>query len=450
MAMDDLYKQLFLKSGMLPNVVLVVYAVVIGFLKYFFFKGSGFLDTFVFILFLCTVYLATTLKVNRTLGAVVALFTLLVALPAIGLSNSFYIDISINIAIYAALALGLNIVVGFAGLLDLGYVAFFATGAYLWGIFGSKQANEFMGTIGSFPLDGNLFFVFAILAVFVTAGVGAMLGLPVLKLKGDYLAIVTLGLGEVVRVLVNNANKPINITNGPQGIGSIGRPLEFVAQALGGADRPLVAGWQAIIFYFMAIAVIGLVIFVTTRLDQSKIGRAWVAIREDEIAAQAMGVPLVQTKLIAFATGASFAGIMGVLFASKQSFISPDNFDINQSIYILAMAVFGGLGSIRGVIVGAAFLTLLNFQVLPVLAQVLNAWKTSGVVFLGFNFADLPSQVDPSKYQKLVFGLVLILMMLYRPKGLIPAKRDLQMPAGLDPDDLPPPPPSGSLKEAKA
>jgi branched-chain amino acid transport system permease protein len=436
--MDDLYKQLFLRGGMLPNVLLVVYAILMTAGKYFLFKGTGFIDTLMFVLFLGTIYLAVTLKVNPIVRGVVMFGVLLVGMPAIGLSNSFYTDIAINIAIYAALALGLNIVVGFAGLLDLGYVAFFATGAYLWGIFGSSQANEFMGNIAKFPLDGNLFFLFAVLAIFLTAGVGALLGLPVLKLKGDYLAIVTLGLGEVIRVLINNLNKPINITNGPQGVGPVARPLEFVAQALGGDNRALVAGWQAIIFYVLAIAVIGLVIFVTTRLDQSKIGRAWVAIREDEIAAQAMGVPLVKTKLIAFATGASFAGIMGALFASKQSFISPDNFDINQSIYILAMAVFGGLGSIRGVVVGAAFLTLLNFQILPVLAQTLNTWKAAGVQFLFFNFADLPSQVDPSKYQRLVFGLVLIVMMLYRPQGLVPAKRELKLPEGLEPPSSPP------------
>ncbi|KAB2840824.1 MAG: branched-chain amino acid ABC transporter permease, partial [Burkholderiales bacterium] len=332
----------------------------------------------------------------------------------------FYLDVVTQVGIFAALALGLNVVVGFAGLLDLGFVAFFAVGAYTWAIFGSGQANQF--TSGGFPLPADLFFVFLFLGVIVAALAGVLLGLPVLRLRGDYLAIVTLGFGEVIRVLANNLDKPVNLTNGPQGITSIGQPLAWLADlaAKTGIDA---FRWQAMIYYLLVLAIITVAIFYTRRLDDSKIGRAWVAIREDEIAAQAMGVPLVRTKLIAFATGASFAGAMGVVFASKQTFVSPESFDFNQSVGILAMVVLGGLGSIRGVILGASIVTILNLQVLKAVSGWINGLRASGVEVLGFSLANLPTQFEPSKYERLIFGLILIAMMLYRPQGLVPAQR---------------------------
>jgi branched-chain amino acid transport system permease protein len=268
----------------------------------------------------------------------------------------------------------------------------------------------------TFPLSGDLFFVFVVLAVVVAACVGALLGLPVLKVKGDYLAIITLGLGEVIRVLANNLTHPVNITNGPQGITPIQQPLTWLAESLSSSFGSDAFRWELLFFYLMVLLIITLAVIATGRLDNSKIGRAWVAIREDEIAAQAMGVPLVATKLIAFATGASFAGAMGVVFAAKQSFISPESFDINQSIGIVAMVVLGGLGSIQGALLGAVIVKSLEVILLPALGNLFNDLRAAGVL-------DLPSQFEVTKYQRLIFGVILILMMIYRPQGLLPAKR---------------------------
>jgi branched-chain amino acid transport system permease protein len=320
-------------------------------------------------------------------------------------------------AIFIALALGLNIVVGFAGLLDLGYVAFFAIGAYLWGIFGTNQAdNIFPGLIESFPLGGAWFFLFLIIGLVVAAGAGVLLGLPVLRLRGDYLAIVTLGFGEVIRILANNLDKPTNITNGARGITAIGQPPlpgESVVEAIGLAENA--AGAYRLYFYTMAVLIVLLTILVSRRLRDSRIGRAWTAIREDETAAIAMGVPLVRMKLLAFAVGASFAGIMGVLFAAKQQFINPPTFDLLRSISILAMVILGGMGSIPGAILGATLITLLNLRILPDLANQLTIWRRAGL--------PIPTQIDPVAYQRLLFGLVLILMTIFRPEGFLPEKR---------------------------
>ncbi|CAG0998895.1 hypothetical protein BURK2_02859 [Burkholderiales bacterium] len=388
--------------------------------KMLLFTGTGLADTFVFLAFLASLYFASAMPMAKWARVLVFVAVLGVITPYLGIKNTFYLDVVTQVGIFAALALGLNVVVGFAGLLDLGFVAFFAVGAYTWAIFGSGQANQF--TSGGFPLPADLFFVFLFLGVIVAALAGVLLGLPVLRLRGDYLAIVTLGFGEVIRVLANNLDKPVNLTNGPQGITSIGQPLAWLADlaAKTGIDA---FRWQAMIYYLLVLAIITVAIFYTRRLDDSKIGRAWVAIREDEIAAQAMGVPLVRTKLIAFATGASFAGAMGVVFASKQTFVSPESFDFNQSVGILAMVVLGGLGSIRGVILGASIVTILNLQVLKAVSGWINGLRASGVEVLGFSLANLPTQFEPSKYERLIFGLILIAMMLYRPQGLVPAQR---------------------------
>lgn len=384
------------------------------------FTGTGLADTFVFLAFLASLYFASAMPMAKWARVLVFVAVLGVITPYLGIKNTFYLDVVTQVGIFAALALGLNVVVGFAGLLDLGFVAFFAVGAYTWAIFGSGQANQFMS--GGFPLPPDLFFLFLFLGLIVAAVAGVLLGLPVLRLRGDYLAIVTLGFGEVIRVLANNLDKPVNLTNGPQGITSIGQPLAWLAElaAQSGIDA---FRWQAMIYYLLVLGIITVAIFYTRRLNDSKIGRAWVAIREDEIAAQAMGVPLVRTKLIAFATGASFAGAMGVVFASKQTFVSPESFDFNQSVGILAMVVLGGLGSIRGVILGSAIVTILNLQVLKAVSAWINGLRASGVEVLGFSLANLPTQFEPSKYERLIFGLILIAMMLYRPQGLVPAKR---------------------------
>ena len=228
--------------------------------------------------------------------------------------------------IFGIMAIGLNIVAGFAGLLDLGYVAFFAVGAYSWAIFGSPQANQIFGG-SSFPVPAGWFFLFLLIGIGVAAGAGILLGLPVLRLHGDYLAVVTLGFGEVIRVLANNLDKPINVTNGPKGITPISRPPIFfdpLLRAIGIEASPNVV--YPLYLYFLVLVIAGVTILVNRRLEDSHLGRAWEAIREDQTAAQAMGVPLVRMKLLAFACGASFAGAVGVLFSAKQVFINPESF----------------------------------------------------------------------------------------------------------------------------
>ncbi|MER3468523.1 MAG: branched-chain amino acid ABC transporter permease [Thermoflexus sp.] len=366
-------------------------------------------------------YVSLAGAVRALLGAV----TLLVLLPVLGVRNTFLLEVATQVGIFAAMALGLNIVVGFAGLLDLGYVAFYAVGAYLWAIFGSPQANVAFGT-NRFPLAPEWFFVFLFLAVGVAALTGILLGLPVLRLRGDYLAIVTLAFGEVIRVIVNNLDKPINLTNGPQGIRPIQRPplffkpwLETVGIRL---DEPVLYG---LYFYFLVLLVIGFAVLLTRRLEDSWVGRAWTAIREDELAAQVMGIPLVRMKLAAFATGASFAGAMGMIFAAKQYFINPESFTFMESIGILVMVIVGGMGSIPGAIVGATVVTILNLQILKGLSLMLSKLRQAGFVvpLINFPLSQWPTQLEPAKYERLIFGILLILMMILRPQGLIPERR---------------------------
>ena len=311
-------------------------------------------------------------------------------------------------------------------------------------------------TTSAFFLPADAFYFFIFLGIAAGATAGLLLGLPVLRLRGDYLAIVTLGFGEVIRVLANNLDKPLNLTNGPQGITPIQRPtLPLpVLNALRGVLNPLVGHnvsegeFYNLFFYLLALIVVVIVITVARRLDDSKIGRAWTAIREDEMAAVAMGVPLVRMKLIAFASGASFAGVMGVLFAASRTFVSPESFSFMQSIGVLSMVILGGLGSIPGVITGAAVVVILNLQVLQDLSLFLSSLRQSDASILGFYWRDLSTQLDPAKYQRMLFGIILILMMIYRPAGLIPAarrKRELAEAAGEDPangdDDAAPTPP---------
>src|SRR5207249_10563135 len=226
-------------------------------------------------------------------------------------------------------------------------------GAYSWAIFGSPHANVIFG--GGLPLAGAWFYAFLFVGLFVAAITGILLGLPVLRLHGDYLAIVTLGFGEVIRVLANNLDKPINLTNGPKGITPIGRPPIFFApllQAVGIDPSSTVI--YPLYLYALVLLIVGVTVLVNRRLEDSHIGRAWEAIREDQTAAQAMGVPLVRMKLLAFACGASFAGAVGVLFSAKQIFINPESFTFMESIGVLAMIILGGMGSIPGAILGAA------------------------------------------------------------------------------------------------
>ena len=381
-------------------------------------------------------FLKMEIKIKIWIGILFAV----VIIPVLGIRNIFYLEVIFQICVFAALALGLNIVVGMAGLLDLGYVAFYAVGAYAWAFFGSKQMSLLYSVPGAAPasaefaVDPRLFWLFIFLGVGLAAMTGILLGLPVLRLRGDYLAIVTLGFGEVIRVLALNLDKPINLTNGPQGITPIQRPPlppAWILDPLRTVLEPLVghsvtdAQFYNVFFYFIALIVIMIAIVVARRLEDSRIGRAWTAIREDETAAIAMGIPLVRLKLMAFAAGASFAGAMGVIYAANRTFVSPETFSFLQSIGVLTMVILGGLGSIPGVIVGAAVVVFLNIQVLQTFSLYLSSLRQSDAVIPIINFAwkNLSTQLDPAKYQKLIFGLILVLMMIYRPAGLIPAER---------------------------
>jgi branched-chain amino acid transport system permease protein len=234
-------------------------------------------------------------------------------------------------------------------------------------------------------------------------------------------------------VMANNLDKPINLTNGPQGITPIQRPTLWapLVDVLNAILTPLVGhpvsegDFYNLLFYIMALVVVVVVIITVIRLDNSRIGRAWAAIREDELAASAMGIPVVKYKLAAFAVGASFAGVMGVLFAASRTFVSPESFNFLQSIGVLSMVILGGLGSIPGVILGAAVVVILNLQVLQGFSLWLSTLRQSGTVIPVINFAlkDISPLLDPAKYQRMLFGLILIFMMIYRQNGLIPASR---------------------------
>lgn len=381
-----------------------------------------------FLAFQASLLLLYYVDAPRQAKMILGALMLFVALPVLGTVNGYYLEIAIQIGIFVALALGLNIVVGFVGLLNLGFVAFYAIGAYLWAIFGSPQANAFIPG-GWFPLSPNWFFVFLLLSVAVGALTGLLLGLPVLRLRGDYLAIVTLGFAEVVRALVNNLDKPINLTNGPRGIAPITKPPLFFEPALEffGIHAPP-ATLYPLYFYFLVLVIVGAIILVTRRLESSRVGRAWKAIREDEIAAAAMGVPVVRMKLLGFAVGASFASAVGVLFAAKQVFINPESFTFMESIGVLAMVILGGMGSIPGAILGATGVTILNLQLLKGLSLWLNGLRQSGaelvIPWLGtYSLTQLPVQFEPAKYERMVFGLILIVMMIFRPQGLLPQAR---------------------------
>ncbi|MBI2361435.1 MAG: branched-chain amino acid ABC transporter permease [Deltaproteobacteria bacterium] len=359
---------------------------------------------------------------------VFAALVLLVLMPVLGSVNGYHLEVAIQVGIFVALALGLNIVVGFAGLLNLGFVAFYAIGAYFWAIFASPQANQFIPG-GYFPLSASWFFVFLLLSIVVGALTGLLLGLPVLRLRGDYLAIVSLGFAEVVRALVNNLDKPINFTNGPRGITPIRRPPLFFEPMLRwfgiAADS---ATLYPLYFYALVLLIVFVIVVVTRRLEDSPVGRAWKAIREDEVAAATMGIPVVRMKLLAFAVGASFAAAVGVLFSAKQVFINPESFTFMESIGVLAMVILGGMGSIPGAILGATAVTVLNLQLLKGLSLWLNSVRQWGLIIhlplLGsFDLSQIPAQFEPAKYERMVFGLILILMMIFRPQGMLPPPR---------------------------
>lgn len=400
-----------LNRGPMAYIALTAYVAAISILLLMNTRTSLLTDL-LFVLFLLSFLAIYRASVSQIYKLILMAILLLGILPYFGTLNAYYIELATQAGIFVALALGLNVVVGFSGLLDLGYVAFFAVGAYLWGIFSTEQIGQIF--IGATPVDPAAFYLFMVLGLIVGALFGILLGLPVLRLRGDYLAIVTLGLGEVIRVLATNLDRPINITNGSQGIKSIARPPlpDFLHTLLPGLSDPQL---YQLFIYLLVLLVLGLTVLTVSRLKHSRVGRAWEAIREDETAAIAMGVPLVRMKLMAFAVGASFAGVMGVLFAAKQQFINPPTFDLIRSIGILAMVILGGMGSIPGVILGGVLVTLLDLQILPRIATELSALKRQGVF--------IPEWFDPAQYQRALFGLLLIVMMIFRPAGILPDER---------------------------
>lgn len=322
----------------------------------------------------------------------------LIALPFVAaMGGQAWVRI-LNFAIlYAFLALGLNIVVGFAGLLDLGYIAFYAVGAYVWALLASPHFGLHLPFWVILPLGA------------LCAGVaGALLGAPTLKLRGDYLAIVTLGFGEIVRIFMNNLNAPVNITNGAQGITMID-PVAIADFKFSTTTTLFGIGISGPQKYYYLLVLLALgVILVNFRLQHSRIGRAWQAIREDEIAAKAIGINTRNVKLMAFAMGASFGGVAGGIFAAMQGFVSPESFSLIESVMILAMVVLGGMGHIPGVILGAVLLTVLpealRYAVVPVQKAL---------------FGEVLA--DPESLRMLIFGLALILVMRFKPAGLWPS-----------------------------
>jgi len=357
-------------------------------------------------------------KIAVFVGAGIALVLLPLVAQYFGNAWVRIIDIAL---LYVLLALGLNIVVGYAGLLDLGYVAFYAVGAYMFGLLGSSQLTDTFQTFkDAFPNGLHTpWWVVIPLGALLAALAGVLLGAPTLKLRGDYLAIVTLGFGEIVRVFMNNLDAPVNITNGPKGIASIDDMNIFgldlgKTHSLFGLDIPKVTN-----YYFLFLVLVIFAVFICYRLERSRIGRAWMAIREDEVAAKAMGINTRNLKLLAFGMGATFGGVAGAMFATFQGFISPESFSLQESTMIVAMVVLGGLGHLPGVIVGALLLAALP-EVLRYVAGPLQQ-MTDG-------------RLDASILRQLLIAVAMIGIMLARPRGLWPSPEHGK---DITPDTLP-------------
>jgi branched-chain amino acid transport system permease protein len=348
-------------------------------------------------------------------GTLVALAVWAIVLPFFQDSGGGFLEDATQALALTVMALGLNIIVGFAGLLDLGYVAFYALGALTAGWFMSGFASSAGGGEGFALLVGepasNLpgihfnFLMVILIAVVVTTIAGMLIGLPTLRLRGDYIAIVTLAFGEIVGRLVINGDEIViggqKLTNGRQGI----TPVDKI-------DLPLLepfTGLELRPWYWVALGLVAVVLFVNYRLRDSRLGRAWIALREDEVAAASMGVPLVKTKLLAYGTGAAFGGMSGVFLGSYLNTVNADQFQFSFSIFVLAMVILGGLGSIEGVVLGAVVLSFINFNLIP---DVFNDYPSK--VGLDFDLTELSFGI---------FGFLLVIMMVLRPEGLIPERR---------------------------
>lgn len=342
--------------------------------------------------------------------AAIALMALPLLLQATG-SNSWVRIVDLAL-LYVLLALGLNIVVGYAGLLDLGYIAFFAVGAYLYGLLASPHLIDTFPALKAMYPNGlhlNVWLVM-LLAAAVAGVVGMLLGAPTLKLRGDYLAIITLGFGEIIRIFMLNLDRPINITNGPKGLAQIDALTVFGIN-MGQRQTITLGDWSytfqpVTMYYYLFLFFVILSVILSYRLQDSRVGRAWMAIREDEIAAKAMGLNTRNLKLLAFGMGATFGGMSGVLFSSFQRFVSPESFSLMESVMVVAMVVVGGIGHIPGVILGALLLAGLP-EVLRHVAGPLTE-LTGG-------------RLGPEILRQLLIALAMVVVMLLRPKGLWPA-----------------------------
>ena len=354
----------------------------------------------------------------KRIAPVAALFTFAGLLPLFYGPLDGKIDDATTALAYVVMALGLNIVVGFAGLLDLGYVAFFAIGAYTMGWLGSTHFAAINGGeglhIGSSGFASNLpgihfsWLLIVLAAIILTAIFGALIGLPTLRLRGDYIAIVTLAFGEIIRIFalqgdeIHLGSEDYPLTGGRKGI----TPVDSI-------DLPGLAPFDPATnlrpWYWTALVLVAIVLFVNFRLRDSRLGRAWIALREDEVAAASMGVPLVRTKLLAYATGAAFGGISGAFLGSFLNTVNADQFEFAFSTFILSMIILGGLGSIWGVVLGALALSFINTYLIPDV------------------FNDVPSKVgldfDLTQLSFGIFGFLLVIMMVLRPQGLLPERR---------------------------
>jgi|tagenome__1003787_1003787.scaffolds.fasta_scaffold20955458_2 branched-chain amino acid transport system permease protein len=355
---------------------------------------------------------------NLPLSRLAAIVAIAVAtvLPFFYSSGSAFIEDSATALIYVVMALGLNIVVGFAGLLDLGYVAFYAIGAYTIGWFGSsffENANIHIAVAEQLQSQPGIHFNY-LLVIVIAAGLaalfGAVLGAPTLRLRGDYIAIVTLAFGEIIgRIAVNGDDGVFgighfNLTNGRQGI----TPVDKI-------DLPLIDRFTTLNlrpWYWLALAMALIVVFINVRLRDSRIGRAWIAVREDEVAAVSMGIPTVRVKLLAYSIGAALGGVAGSYIGSYFSTVNADQFEFSFSIFVLAMVVLGGLGSIWGVVLGAITLSFINTRLIP---DVLN--NVPSKIGLDFDLTQLGFGI---------FGFLLVIMMVLRPQGLVPEARRKQ------------------------
>jgi branched-chain amino acid transport system permease protein len=347
-----------------------------------------------------------------TLGIVTAALVIVAPMIIGAAGGNYWVRVLDFAMLYVMLSLGLNVVVGFAGLLDLGYIAFYAVGAYTAALLSSPHlASQFEWIAHLAP--GGLhvpFFIIVPIAMALAATFGVLLGAPTLRLRGDYLAIVTLGFGEIVRIFMNNLDRPVNITNGPKGITGIA-PVHVGDFSLAQTHEFLGFKFPSVYLYYYLFVLCSLfVIWVCTRLQHSRLGRAWAAIREDEIAAKAMGINTRNVKLLAFAMGASFGGLSGAMFGAFQGFVSPESFTLTESIVLLACVVLGGMGHIPGVILGAVLLAVLPEFLRSTMGPLQH-------MIFGHEI------VDTEVIRQLVYALAMVLIMLYRSEGLWPSPK---------------------------